>query len=55
MIAFPILISWVLFYFARNVEMLYTALILCGISGGLMEAPVSKLSGITAYERINEF
>lgn len=34
------LISWLLFFFATNIDHLYAGLILSGLSGGLMEAPV---------------
>lgn len=36
----PIIASWLLFHFATSTEHLYAALCLCGLSGGLMEAPV---------------
>lgn len=41
LVTIPLLISWLLFYFASNIDFLYTGLALAGLSGGLMEAPVS--------------
>ena len=36
---FPFVIAWLLFYFANNSQMLFIAMIMTGISGGL-EAPI---------------
>jgi len=37
----PLTVAWVMFHYASNVGMLYASLVLTGLSGGLMEAPVS--------------
>lgn len=36
----PFLMVWILFYNANSVTMLYIALVICGLTGGLHEAPV---------------
>jgi hypothetical protein len=38
----PLIVAWVMFYYASNVGMLYASLVLTGMSGGLLEAPVSS-------------
>lgn len=38
----PFILAWLLFHFASTVTELYLALALCGLCGGLLEAPVSK-------------
>lgn len=38
----PLLLSWILFYFSTNINHLYVGLCMSGLSGGLMEAPVSN-------------
>lgn len=40
----PMLASWAIFYFAKDISHIYIALCLSGISGGLLEAPVSLTS-----------
>jgi hypothetical protein len=40
----PFLLAWFLFYYASTVIELYLALALCGLCGGLLEAPVSILN-----------
>lgn len=37
----PFIVAWVMFHYASNVGMLYASLVLTGLSGGLLEAPVS--------------
>jgi SP family facilitated glucose transporter-like MFS transporter 8 len=37
----PFVVAWVMFHYASNVGMLYACLVLTGLSGGLLEAPVS--------------
>lgn len=37
----PMLAAWALFYFAKDIKQIYIALCLSGMSGGLLEAPVS--------------
>jgi hypothetical protein len=37
----PLIVAWVMFHYANNVGMLYASLVLAGLSGGLLEAPVS--------------
>lgn len=37
----PFILAWLLFYYAASVTELYLALALCGLCGGLLEAPVS--------------
>jgi SP family facilitated glucose transporter-like MFS transporter 8 len=37
----PFIVAWVMFHYASNVGMLYGSLVLTGLSGGLLEAPVS--------------
>jgi hypothetical protein len=37
----PFIVAWVMFHYASNVGTLYASLALTGLSGGLMEAPVS--------------
>lgn len=41
MVNVPFIVAWVLFYYATNVSMLYASLVLTGLGGGIMEAPVS--------------
>ncbi|GFG30815.1 hypothetical protein Cfor_10877, partial [Coptotermes formosanus] len=36
----PFVVAWVMFHYASNVGMLYACLVLTGLSGGLLEAPV---------------
>lgn len=36
----PFIVAWVMFHYASNVGMLYASLVLTGLSGGLLEAPV---------------
>ncbi|XP_063242433.1 facilitated trehalose transporter Tret1-like [Bacillus rossius redtenbacheri] len=36
----PFLIAWLMFHYASSVAMLYTSLVLTGLGGGLLEAPV---------------
>ncbi|KAK6622135.1 hypothetical protein RUM44_001942 [Polyplax serrata] len=36
----PFLITWIMFYFADSVGMLYASLALTGLAGGLLEAPI---------------
>lgn len=43
----PFLITWIMFYFADSVGMLYASLALTGLAGGLLEAPVSIFTIIT--------
>jgi len=43
----PFIIAWFLFHFASTVLELYLALALCGLCGGLLEAPVSYLNSYT--------
>jgi len=38
----PLIVAWVIFHYASNVGMLYASLVLTGLSGGLLEAPVSS-------------
>ncbi|CAH2226721.1 jg4832, partial [Pararge aegeria aegeria] len=42
MVNVPFFIAWLLFHYSTNVGHLYGALFLTGLSGGLLEAPVSK-------------
>lgn len=35
------LVAWALFYFAKDITQIYLGLCLSGMSGGLLEAPVS--------------
>jgi SP family facilitated glucose transporter-like MFS transporter 8 len=37
----PLIVAWVMFHSASNVGMLYASMVLAGLSGGLLEAPVS--------------
>jgi hypothetical protein len=37
----PLIVAWVMFHYASNVGMLYASMVLTGLSGGLLEAPVS--------------
>jgi MFS family permease len=37
----PFIVAWVMFHYASNVGMLYGSLVLTGLGGGLLEAPVS--------------
>jgi len=37
----PFILAWLLFHYASTVTELYLALALCGLCGGLLEAPVS--------------
>lgn len=37
----PMIVAWSLFYFATNMTQIYIGLCLMGMSGGLLEAPVS--------------
>jgi predicted MFS family arabinose efflux permease len=37
----PFIVAWIMFHYASNVGMLYASLVLTGLSGGLLEAPVS--------------
>jgi len=37
----PFILAWLLFHYASTVTQLYLALALCGLCGGLLEAPVS--------------
>ena len=37
----PFIVAWIMFHFASNVAMLYCSLVLTGLGGGLLEAPVS--------------
>jgi predicted MFS family arabinose efflux permease len=41
MVNVPFIVAWVLFHCAMNVGMLYASLVLTGLAGGIMEAPVS--------------
>lgn len=43
LVSVPMIFAWLLFHFAKNVNYLYVGLCLTGLSGGLMEAPVSLL------------
>ncbi|XP_023727209.1 facilitated trehalose transporter Tret1 isoform X4 [Cryptotermes secundus] len=36
----PFIVAWVMFHYASNVGMLYASLVLTGLGGGLLEAPV---------------
>lgn len=37
------LVAWALFFFAKDITQIYLALRLSGMSGGLLEAPVSSI------------
>lgn len=37
----PFILAWLILYFSTTVTELYLALALCGLCGGLLEAPVS--------------
>jgi MFS family permease len=51
MVNVPFIVAWILFYYAMNVGMLYTSLVLTGLGGGLMEAPVScDINGIERHQ-----
>lgn len=39
----PMLFAWALLYFSTNIITIYAALGLAGLSGGLLEAPVSSI------------
>lgn len=47
----PMLIAWALFYFAEDISQVYVALCLSGMSGGLLEAPVSTFFYSIYYAR----
>ncbi|KAJ9594189.1 hypothetical protein L9F63_014349, partial [Diploptera punctata] len=36
----PFIVAWIMFHYASNVAMLYSSLVLTGLGGGLLEAPV---------------
>jgi MFS family permease len=38
----PFIVAWVVFHYANSVGMLYASLVLTGLGGGLLEAPVSR-------------
>ncbi|XP_076220601.1 facilitated trehalose transporter Tret1 isoform X2 [Nomia melanderi] len=40
LINIPFIIAWIIFHYATNAAMLFTALALTGLTGGLLEAPV---------------
>jgi hypothetical protein len=37
----PFIVAWIMFHYASNAGMLYASLVLTGLAGGLLEAPVS--------------
>lgn len=43
------LASWAIFYFAKDISHIYIALCLSGISGGLLEAPVSLTIALSTF------
>lgn len=48
----PFLVAWLLFSFSTSVWQVFLALIITGLNGGLMEAPVSNNSNVTR-KRLN--
>jgi SP family facilitated glucose transporter-like MFS transporter 8 len=41
MVNVPFIVAWVMFHYASNIGMLFASLVLTGLAGGLLEAPVS--------------
>lgn len=45
----PFILAWLMFHVASTVIELYLALALCGLCGGILEAPVSVYKGFNSY------
>lgn len=54
-LTFPFIMAWLLFHYAATVAELYVALAICGLCGGLLEAPVSSLCVISIVHPGNAY